>query len=404
MQVVIAGASGNVGRSLIPGLLSHGWKVTLVSRTPDELAKTFPQCRTFDYCQLEQAASGASVFLYLSAQNNSGYADIAAYRQVNVDLALSTRAAASRAGVKHFVYVSTIHALDRLSQSQYAQSKREGEEALLQYYGAAVQVVYLPAFVGERMTGKLAILSTFPHSLGQTALNILSAFRPIVHIERICAYMIGTDWTADALPLRVILSDGQQDNIVFRCTKRAFDFLAAFVFILLFFWLFGLIALAVRLDSPGPALFRQRRVGQNGIDFTCFKFRSMYVSTPQVGTHEVSRSSVTRRGSFLRQTKLDELPQLVNVLLNQMSLIGPRPCLPGQTAIVEARRAMGVLSLKPGITGLAQINKIDMSEPDTLARWDGRYLRLQSLLMDLSILIQTLRGKGGGDPVMEKWS
>ncbi|MBE0694890.1 MAG: sugar transferase [Aquamicrobium sp.] len=166
-------------------------------------------------------------------------------------------------------------------------------------------------------------------------------------------------------------------------------------------WLLGLIWLLVRVQSPGPGIFAQTRVGRNGAEFTCYKFRTMKTGTAQAATNEVPMEAVTRVGRFLRRTKLDELPQIWNILRNEISLVGPRPCLPVQMQLVEARRRRGVLSLKPGITGLAQVNGIDMSDPERLARWDARYLALQSLALDARILLATAKGRGQGDRVAD---
>src|SRR5690606_18912829 len=113
----------------------------------------------------------------------------------------------------------------------------------------------------------------------------------------------------------------------------------------------------------------------------------------------VASQAVTRTGRFLRRTKLDELPQVWNILRNEMSLIGPRPCLPGQSELIEARQLQGGLAVKPVISVDAQLNGSDMSEPLVLADWDARYLALQSLALDLNIGIATLRGRGSGDKV-----
>ncbi len=115
------------------------------------------------------------------------------------------------------------------------------------------------------------------------------------------------------------------------------------------------VAVAIRLESAGPALFRQQRVGRDGKTFTCYKFRTMRSGTVQAASHEVSASAVTRLGAVLRKLKIDELPQAINILRNEMSLIGPRPCLPAQTALIAERTRRGVLALKPGITGYAQV-------------------------------------------------
>ena len=178
--------------------------------------------------------------------------------------------------------------------------------------------------------------------------------------------------------------------------KRAFDVLACALF-LLFCWPILLIIIAViRFQSPGPAIFAQVRVGKDGRPFTCYKLRTMYSGTANLPTHEVQASAVTPIGEHLRRFKVDELPQLCNVVIGDMSLVGPRPCLPSQTALVEARRQLGVLEVRPGITGLAQVNGVDMSDANRLAEIDAQYVRTQSLMGDFRLIMATLRGHGVG--------
>jgi O-antigen biosynthesis protein WbqP len=178
--------------------------------------------------------------------------------------------------------------------------------------------------------------------------------------------------------------------------KRTLDLLAALCGLLIASPVLLLAALAIRLETPGPAIFSQPRVGRGGRLFTCYKLRSMYSGTAQKATHEVAVSSVTPFGQFLRRSKLDEIPQLLNVVLGDMSLVGPRPCLPSQTELIEARRRTGALDVRPGITGLAQIQDVDMSQPDRLSKIDGEYARTQSLVLDLKIVLATLTGSGMG--------
>ncbi len=125
----------------------------------------------------------------------------------------------------------------------------------------------------------------------------------------------------------------------------------------------------------------------------------MPVHTQSVATHLVGASSVTKLGGFLRKTKLDELPQLINVVKGEMSLVGPRPCLFNQKELIDERESRGVFDVLPGVTGLAQVNEIDMSTPKKLAEWDQKMIQTMSLKNYFTYIIQTATGKGAGDRV-----
>jgi len=182
--------------------------------------------------------------------------------------------------------------------------------------------------------------------------------------------------------------------------KRLFDCLAALFGLIVLGPVLLVLILVIRRDSPGPGIFSQDRVGRNGCVFRCHKLRSMATGAPNVPTHEVTQSYITGLGRVLRRTKLDELPQLWNVLVGDMSLVGPRPSLPSQTELIAERSKRGVLKVRPGITGLSQIEGIDMSDPVRLAERDADYVRTQSLLGDLRIIVRTaLGGEGRGDRV-----
>lgn len=172
--------------------------------------------------------------------------------------------------------------------------------------------------------------------------------------------------------------------------NRALELVCAIAGLALLWPLAIVIALAIRLDTRGPATISQVRVGRGERLFRCHKFRSMHVGTRERPTHESAASDVTRVGGFLRKSKLDELPQLVNVVAGEMSFVGPRPCLPSQIALIEARRAHGVYDVRPGITGLAQVNGIDMSDPQRLAKVDAVYVRQRGLWTDLQIALATM--------------
>ena len=182
---------------------------------------------------------------------------------------------------------------------------------------------------------------------------------------------------------------------------RILDFLFAGVGMLVLSPLFLLVLILGWLDTRSP-LFRQERVGRNQRPFTLVKFRTMRPNTASVASHLADASAITSFGRFLRRTKLDELPQLWNVLRGDMSLVGPRPCLFNQQDLIAERAKCAVFDARPGITGLAQIQGIDMSTPELLAKTDAEMLRQMSLFNYFRYIFLTILGKGAGDRVRMK--
>ena len=180
--------------------------------------------------------------------------------------------------------------------------------------------------------------------------------------------------------------------------KRAVDIAGALAGLVLLSPLFAWAALAVVLGSPGPVLHWSQRVGRDERLFAMPKFRTMRTDTPQVATHLLTDSDrwVTPIGKWLRRTSLDELPQLWSVLTGDMSLVGPRPALFNQDDLVALRRQAGVSALRPGLTGLAQVNGRDELPIAEKARLDAEYLRRMSLAFDLRILAKTARATLSG--------
>lgn len=179
---------------------------------------------------------------------------------------------------------------------------------------------------------------------------------------------------------------------------RFLDFIFSLIGLVLGFPIL-LILYIVGLFDTGSPVFMQERVGREGQPFILMKFRTMAVDTASVASHLASLSSITRFGQFLRRTKLDELPQLWNVLTGEMSLVGPRPCLFSQEELIIERQQLGVLSARPGITGLAQVNNIDMSTPKLLAETDARMLGSFTVSAYFKYIFMTFVGKGAGDRV-----
>lgn len=159
------------------------------------------------------------------------------------------------------------------------------------------------------------------------------------------------------------------------------------------------LLIAIRIESAGSPLFVQERVGRNQRPFHIFKLRTMAAETVHVASHHLTAASITPLGSLLRRFKLDELPQLLNVLNGTMSLVGPRPCLFNQHDLIARRHQCDLFSIQPGVTGPAQIAGIDMSNPERLVEAEAAYFRSSSAFKDLGFIVRTLLGSGTGDAV-----
>ncbi|KKN51839.1 hypothetical protein LCGC14_0618530 [marine sediment metagenome] len=393
LKIVITGASGYVGENIVPILESQCTALLLIGRDVAKLARMFPDVPNCSFDEMSKYAQDFDAILHLAVLNNNAQVDDADFRNINVTLTTQTANMAAACGIKKFYNISSIHVLDDQNQSPYAKSKREAVSSLVKVSGIDVTNVYLPFVRGEEWHGKLGFLDNLPLFLTKPLESWLFALKPSVDAKRLAHFVlqptVPRDW--------VILSEGQANNSAYKMMKRGMDLLFAVVVFALLWWLLFIIWALIRLGSPGPGIFAQERVGLNGKTFTCYKFRTMRVGTVQAGSHEVSQASVTSIGRFLRRTKLDELPQVWNIIKNDISLIGPRPGLPMQRELFVKRLARGVFNVKPGISGLAQVNNVDMSDPSTLAAWDARYVSLQSIILDVKIALATARGRGQGD-------
>ncbi len=175
--------------------------------------------------------------------------------------------------------------------------------------------------------------------------------------------------------------------------KRIFDIIAAYLMLIIAYIPMGMIAIAIKLTSKGTVIFKQTRVGVDGRLFICYKFRTMRSDAPsELSTAEFSdaKSYITPVGRFLRRSSLDELPQLFNVLCGDMSLVGPRPLIPREKEVHKKRAALGVYSVRPGITGLAQVSGRDMLCDDDKISYDAKYVQNLCLLEDTKIILRTL--------------
>lgn len=186
--------------------------------------------------------------------------------------------------------------------------------------------------------------------------------------------------------------------------KRFFDIILSFFAIVLLLWLFIFISLAIVIDDPGPVLFKQKRVGKGKRLFRILKFRSMKMSTPKdTPTHMLKNPEqyITRVGKFLRKTSLDELPQIFNIFVGQMSIIGPRPALWNQEDLIAERDKYGANDVRPGLSGWAQINGRDELEIPVKARLDGEYIERMSFAFDFKCFFGTIVSVFKSDGVVE---
>lgn len=174
-----------------------------------------------------------------------------------------------------------------------------------------------------------------------------------------------------------------------RFGKRAFDVVLSAMSLIAFAPLFLLVAGAIRILDPGPAIFRQTRVGRYGALFRISKFRSMPVGTGDIPSDRLGHVELKPIGRLIRRTNLDELPQLWHILIGDMSFVGPRPAIPPQTELLALRQQNGAAALRPGLTGLAQINGYDGMPVPEKAAYDGRYAERISFLKDFVILLRT---------------
>lgn len=195
-----------------------------------------------------------------------------------------------------------------------------------------------------------------------------------------------------------------KDKKVYKVVKRIFDFLLSLCGIIALSPVLLILCIAIKIDSKGPILFKQKRVGLHKKHFNILKFRTMKIDTPKdTPTHLLSDPDqyITKVGKFLRKTSLDELPQIFNILAGDMSIIGPRPALWNQYDLIEERDKYGANDVVPGLTGWAQINGRDELEIPVKAKLDGEYVEKMSFLFDCKCFFGTIVSVLKSDGVVE---
>lgn len=186
--------------------------------------------------------------------------------------------------------------------------------------------------------------------------------------------------------------------------KRILDLIISLAALLMLWWLLAIIALLIKLEDGGSVIFRQKRIGIHKSEFDIYKFRTMKMDTPKdVPTHmlEDPRSYITKIGAFLRRSSLDELPQIFNIIMGQMSIVGPRPALYNQYDLISQRDKYGANDVLPGLTGWAQVNGRDELPIEVKAKFDGEYVKRMSLLFDIKIILKTFFSVFTAKGVME---
>ncbi|PTA67122.1 hybrid nucleoside-diphosphate sugar epimerase/sugar transferase [Deinococcus arcticus] len=508
-RVLVVGASGFVGQVVCRDLLRRGYAVRAAARRAEYLPAgaecvALPDL-TGPAVNWAPLLAGVTHIVYLAARvhvmNDTHPDPLAAYRAVNRDAPLALAQAAAQAGVRRFVYLSSVKVNGEATQpgqplteesrpaptDPYGVSKLEAEQALLgvgQATGLAVVVLRPPLVYGpgvkanfmalarlagrglplplgavdnrrsliyvENLADLVALALEHPAAAGEVflasdgeALSTAALTRslaeaqgrrawlvnvPVRWLERlgqltgraaVMSRLLGSlevssakartrlgwappfpTWQALARTGASLLEGG---GIHTRLSARQRLYLAlrgplervlALVLLVLLGPLIALLALLIRLDSPGPVLFTQQRAGRGHRPFTIYKFRTMRVGTPNLSTEDMVKSGmnpVTRLGGVLRRTSLDELPQLLNVLSGDMALIGPRPALMTQTPVLTLREAAGVDALLPGITGYAQVTGRDDLSDEEKVRRDAAYLQGLGPALDLQVIRLTLQ-------------
>lgn len=175
--------------------------------------------------------------------------------------------------------------------------------------------------------------------------------------------------------------------------KRILDFTLSLLALIILFPFFCIFAIIIKLESKGPVFFKQKRIGKNKKSFYIYKFRTMRADTPQdTPTHMLNnaQSYITKFGNIMRKTSIDELPQIINILKGEMSIIGPRPALWNQYDLIEERDQYGANNIRPGLTGWAQVNGRDELPIPIKARFDGEYVEQESFLFDIKVFFKTI--------------
>ena len=406
MKILMSGASGFIGKNIVSELEDRKCECLLLGRDKALLNRLFPGRACFTYSELKMV-KGYDLFVHLATLNNNVEASKDEFDEINIHFLLKLASLVNKQGNASFLNISSVYALNtsiqklfpkRKTSSIYAESKRFGAVELSNKFGSASLSIFLPYVYGSTFTGKLKFLNLLPKYIADFIFKLVSSTIPVLSIEDLACYISEFKCVKGG---DVVLVTNKDNDLVYNSCKRALDIFLAIIAGSITALIFFPISLMIKLDSAGRVIIAQERVGRQKKTFRCLKFRTMREGTSTLATHEVPVDSITRVGAFMRRLKIDELPQFWNVLKNDMSFIGPRPCLTSQTRLVSERDIRGIYNEKPGITGWSQINNVDMSQPIELARTDQEYRKMKSLSVDIRIILFTLFGEGFGDKTQQ---
>ena len=387
MRIVIFGASGFVGSEIIPLLLESGHELVLVSRNRSDTERRFPLAEVSSLQNWCDNADRFDLVLNLVGPDQKGKPSMKGQFQSHLIAIRTIASQAAKMGKVRFMHLSSVRCVDPLDLSPYTTAKRQAEEIVLETFGGGCEILRVGAVLGTKCSGRRRFLNYFYGSVGRSIRDFSSAVSPVTNVEAIVAAIEAGPKAGLVSTLLVSDREALLPYRLWRSSLNGAFLLGIFAFLPL--WL--LIWLIIVVFDGFPGLFLQERVGRSGQIFRCVKFRTLAKGTPQVGTHLLEKGSFTSTGFLLRATKIDEIPQVINVLTGAMHLIGPRPALPSQKKVHEAREFFGATHATPGLTGWAQVNGVDMSEPNRLAQLDYEYLQIRSILWDVKILWRTFR-------------
>jgi lipopolysaccharide/colanic/teichoic acid biosynthesis glycosyltransferase len=397
-RILITGATGFLGKYLLNYFNDKDYELILVGRNKEFTNQIYPNRIAINYEDMKILQKKIDVIIHLAAVNNNSKLPFKSYFNVNVNLYKDILNFALQNSVPKVINLTTTHIFTG-KNNNYIKTKTLALKEGKKYKNLEIYNIFCPIIYGKVFSGKLKFLNLFPRVVTGAIFDILSIITPVVSINSVVKCIEKLITETKQIPRNIYISDDKNKNIYFRIFKILLDISFVVAVILFFWWAFIIIWFLIRLTSPGSAIFAQKRIGKNGLIFKCYKFRTMNIETENVATHEVNRHSITSIGKFLRASKLDEIPQIINIIRGELSLIGPRPGLPNQTELFAARKLRGIYNVLPGITGLSQINNIDMSTPNKLAEWDKRYIAMRSIPSEIKIIILTFFGRGSGDNV-----